>query len=136
VLWRSGGVRPVQGDGDAPVLEADRASEVQEVSGDGPVLVVVAQVGVEVSGEVQFRVVGEQTTHHLQCPCRQAGLGPHSGGVELVGGELGRDALEPVARLVQVVSCDGHVVSQHSDRREVLVKVTTATVGLSPECPF
>jgi len=91
-----GGARPVQGDGDLLVGEGDPASDVQQISGDRSVLVVVGQICVEVAGKVQPGVVSEQAAHHLQCPCREAGLGPLGIRVEPVGRELGRDAFEAV----------------------------------------
>ena len=41
--------------------KVDDAAEVQQVAGDPPVLVAVAQVGVELPGDVEFRALRKST---------------------------------------------------------------------------
>ena len=77
---------PVGGIGDGPGQAADDG-----LAGDGPVFVVVAQVGVEVVRQPVLGVVREQPQHHLQA----AAAGPQQRdlgcGVDEVGGQLGGD---------------------------------------------
>ncbi|HYB15321.1 MAG TPA: hypothetical protein VEF71_07605, partial [Streptosporangiaceae bacterium] len=57
-----------EGDGDGGGGEADDTCQAADdgLAGDGAVLVVVAQVGVEAAGEPVLGVAGEQPQHHLQ----------------------------------------------------------------------
>ena len=64
------GARPggAKGDGDGAGGAGDGAAEVEQVSGDGPVFVGVAQVVVELVAEPVLGGGGEQPQHHLQGP--------------------------------------------------------------------
>ena len=64
------------------------------MAGDGPVLVGVAQVGVEAGGEVELGVEGEEPEHHLQAAALEAGPGQERVGVDVGDCELGGDAFE------------------------------------------
>jgi hypothetical protein len=75
----SGAVGPVQGDGDAGGPVVDPATEVEQVAQDGPVLVGVSEVGVEMLGQPRLAVVGQQPQHHLQAAALDPRAGP--GGV-------------------------------------------------------
>src|SRR5664280_1973569 len=68
-------VGPVQGDGDAGGPVVDPVTDVEQVAQDGPVLVGVSEVGVEMLGQPRLAVVGQQPQHHLQA----AALDPRAG---------------------------------------------------------
>ncbi|MDA8401136.1 MAG: hypothetical protein M0008_14060 [Actinomycetota bacterium] len=53
--------------GDRLLLKVDHTAQVQQVAGDPLVLVVTAEVGIELPREVELSVVGEQATDHLGC---------------------------------------------------------------------
>ena|GEM_PF-5430351 len=59
----SGAVGPVQGDGDAGGPVVNPATEVEQVAQDGPVLVGVGEVGVEMLGQPRLAVLGQQPQH-------------------------------------------------------------------------
>ena len=59
-------VGAVEGDGDRLGGVVDLPALVEQVTGDGPVLVGVAEVGVETFGQPSFGVEREQPEHHLQ----------------------------------------------------------------------
>ena len=82
------------------------------MAGDGPVLVGVAQVGVEAGGEVELGVEGEEPEHHLQAAALEAGPGQERVGVDVGDCELGGDAFESLLGLVAVVSGDGDLVAE------------------------
>ena len=86
----SGAVGPVQGDGDAGGPVVDPATEVEQVAQDGPVLVGVSEVGVEMLGQPRLAVVGQQPQHHLQAAALDWRAGPGGVRVELGGRDLGR----------------------------------------------
>ena len=68
----------------------DVAAEVEQVAQDGPVLVRVGQVGVEVLGQPRFGVEREQSQHHLQAAALQVWAGSFRVGVQVGGQDLGR----------------------------------------------
>src|SRR6266704_1800155 len=84
----------VEGDGDGAGRAGDGAAEVQQVAGDGPVLVRVAQVVVELVTEPVLGGGGEQPQHHLQGPAPGGQDRFLRAGGDLVCRELGGDALE------------------------------------------
>src|SRR6266567_4362951 len=84
----------VEGDGDHAGRAGDGAAEVEQVAGDGPVFVVVAQVVVEPVAEPVLGGGGEQPQHHLQGPAPGAQDGLLRAGGDLAGGQLGGDPLE------------------------------------------
>ena len=81
----------VEFDVDAVVPVVHDAAGVQQVAGDGPVLIGVAEVGVEPIGEPVLGVVGQQLAGHLQGTLSQSGGGAFGGGVDDVRGEFGGD---------------------------------------------
>src|SRR6266568_7054245 len=89
--WRCGWV---EGDGDGAGRAGDGAAEVEQVAGDGPVFVVVAQVVVEAVAEPVPGGGGEQPQDCLQGAAPGAQDGFLRAGGELVCRELGGDRLE------------------------------------------
>jgi len=57
-------------------------------------------------------------------------------GIELVGRQLGGDALQACALLVQAIPGDDHVVTQHPDPGQVRFEIALMALGLPAECPF
>ena len=86
--------RGVEGHGDHAGRAGDRAAEVEQVAGDGPVLVGIAQVVVEPVAEPVLGGGGEQPQHHLQGAAARGQDGFLRAGGDLAGGQLGGDSLE------------------------------------------
>ena len=84
----------VEGHGDRAGRAGDGAAEVEQVAGDGPVLVGVAQVVVELVAEPVLGGGGEQPQHHLQGAAPGGQDGFLRAGGDLAGGQLGGDGLE------------------------------------------
>lgn len=82
---------PVQRHGDALGRVGDGAAEPADdrFPCDGPVLVVVLEVGVEVSGKVVLGVGGQQPQGQLQAAPVDVQDRPGRGRVDLAGGQLG-----------------------------------------------
>ncbi len=127
--WRVGAVEV---DDDPPALVGDRPTEVQEVARDRPVLVVIAEIRVEPSREVELCVVGEEAADHLERPGREAGLRAHRGRVELVCRELRWDTFQAGLRVDERVLRYRDVIAALSDDRESLVPRRFGTLIAGP----
>ncbi len=110
-----------RGDGDRAPGVVDRAAQVQQVAGEGTVLVGVMKGGVEPGGQPGFGVVGQQPEHHLQATSLQPGPGPFGGGVHLIGGQLGRDRGQPAGGVLDAGGRRGDLLLGGGDRLVDLV---------------
>ena len=72
----------------------DLAGLVEQVAGDSPVLIRISEVGVERSSQIEFGVVGEQSTDHLHCTAVGGRPGTGGIGVDVGSGDLSGDRFE------------------------------------------